>query len=433
MTEALSMPWLIPARILCSYPLHLLAAAHLMSGPTFPRRRLFWLRAAASGLLLIFVYDAGYTLFPNGTPLPAFLTRAVFLLPNVSIIGMLLLCYRCTPREALYAGTSALALQNLVYNLNRATSAVFGFAEFSPADLIASLGWLSATLAAAYLIYRKWMSDREGHTLPRSRVIQNAVVIAVFVIFLNRRADDSAWAVYIYLSYVLGDILAMGLQITLLHETDLTRRYAVIEQMLAAEQKTQRMTAENVELINRKCHDLKHQIAGLRRMESASERDAYISEIERAVLFYESAAPTGNETLDLILMEKKLYCQEHGIRFTCIVDGAPLAMLGRMDLHSLFGNAIDNAIESVMQEEASKRVIGLRVGTRGAFLSIHIENYVGHPVTLKGGLPVTQKDADYHGFGVLSIRHVVRKYDGTMTIRTDDNLFRLDILIPMSA
>ena len=49
---------------------------------------------------------------------------------------------------------------------------------------------------------------------------------------------------------------------------------------------------------------------------------------------------------------------------------------------------------------------------------------------LRDGLPVTSKDSDYHGFGVLSIRHVARKYNGTMTIRTDGNLFRLDILIP---
>ena len=224
----------------------------------------------------------------------------------------------------------------------------------------------------------------------------------------------------------------MALQIALLHETELTRRYTVIEELLAAEQKKERMTAENVELINRKCHDLKHQIAALRSMENGSERDAYISEIENAVLFYESAAPTGNDTLDLILMEKKLYCQEHGIRLTCIVDGAPLARIDRMDLYSLFGNAIDNAIESVLGEEPQKRVIGLRVGKRGAFLSIHIENYVRREVKLSGGLPVTSKaDKSYHGFGVLSIKRIVEKYHGSMSIRSDGNLFRLDILIPL--
>ena len=66
-------------------------------------------------------------------------------------------------------------------------------------------------------------------------------------------------------------------------------------------------------------------------------------------------------------------------------------------------------------------------------MSIHIENYLGHEIILKNGLPLTSKaDKNYHGFGVLSIRHVVEKYKGTMYIRTDHSRFCLDILIPIT-
>ena len=192
------------------------------------------------------------------------------------------------------------------------------------------------------------------------------------------------------------------------------------------------MTAENVDLINRKCHDLKHQIEGLKRMESEKERSEYIGQIEDAVLFYESAAKTGNETLDLILMEKQLYCKAHEISLTCICDGTPLRKLDTMDLYSLFGNALDNAIEAVEHEPMENRRIDLRVGQRGSFLTVHVENYLGQPLRVVDGLPFTTKeDRNYHGFGVLSIRHVVQKYGGTMTVRTDDSRFRLDILIPL--
>ena len=50
---------------------------------------------------------------------------------------------------------------------------------------------------------------------------------------------------------------------------------------------------------------------------------------------------------------------------------------------------------------------------------------------MQDGLPITTKnEQNYHGFGMLSIRHIVEKYGGTMSVRTDQNLFRLDILLP---
>mgnify|MGYP006922481941 CR=1 FL=1 len=44
------------------------------------------------------------------------------------------------------------------------------------------------------------------------------------------------------------------------------------------------MAAANVEVINRKCHDLKHQISALRQMDNPEEKVESIQELERAVL-----------------------------------------------------------------------------------------------------------------------------------------------------
>ncbi len=420
-------------RVFCSYPLQLLLAAHLIAYPTFRRRRYFVLRAVLLALPLLFVYDVSIQLFPHGIVPNEGIDRVFLLLPSAYVFGMLLLCYHCTPREALFSLTCAHPIQNIVFNLDWLIRLPLGIEENTVQELPIAWGAMLLVYTAAYLVFRPWMRDREGHTLPRWRVIQNAIIVILYVIFLNRRTAGSEWEIYVYLAYIFADLLAILMQIGLMHETELSLKYEVIEQLLASEQKKQKMTTENVALINRKCHDLKYQLEGLKQMRSESERSAYIGQIENAVLFYESAVKTGNETLDLILMEKLLYCQAHDIKLTCVSDGERLNMLDTMDLYTLFGNAIDNAIESVSHEaDKSKRIISLRIGTRGSFLSIHVENYLGHEVRLKDGLPLTSKaDTAYHGFGVLSIRHTVEKYDGTMSIRTDRNLFRLDILIPI--
>ena len=421
-------------RILCSYPFQLLIAVHLFAFPTFKRRSRFWLRALLTALPVLLGFEISLTLFPAGIiPENPFLDRALLLIPTAWFFAMLLLCYRCTPREALFSSSCSLALQNALYNIFWIVMFMGGFPEYSLTALGVSWVLMLLNYGTTLQIFWKWMQDREGHTLPRHRVVQNAVIIAIFVIFFNRRATGSAYEIYVYLAYLLADILALLMQEGLLHETDLTLKNEIIGQLLASEQKKQRMSAENIELINRKCHDLKHQLEGLRRMKSDEERNAYIGQVEDAVLFYESAVKTGNETLDLILMEKQLYCKEHGITLTSVCDGEGLKMLDTMDLYALFGNALDNAIESVIGEAPENRIVSFRAGTRGGFLSIHFENYLGHALTMRDGLPLTSKDdLRYHGFGVLSIRHIVQKYGGTMSIRTDQNLFRLDILIPCS-
>lgn len=58
---------------------------------------------------------------------------------------------------------------------------------------------------------------------------------------------------------------------------------------------------------------------------------------------------TGNKVLDTVLTTKSLYCNKHGIIFTCVADGTLLDFMDVMDICSIFGNALDNAIECEMK------------------------------------------------------------------------------------
>ena len=49
------------------------------------------------------------------------------------------------------------------------------------------------------------------------------------------------------------------------------------------------------------------------------------------------------------LQRKSLYCNKHGIIFTCVADGTLLDFMDVMDICSIFGNALDNAIECEMK------------------------------------------------------------------------------------
>ena len=192
------------------------------------------------------------------------------------------------------------------------------------------------------------------------------------------------------------------------------------------------MSRATIDVINRKCHDLKHQIAALRSMSREEQRQS-IDELENAVMIYDSFPKSGNEDVDLILAEKSLLAEEERVAIRSVVDGKGLSFMRIDDLYSLLGNALDNAIEASRQEEAeARRIVTLYAAPKGGLFAIHIENPCPREPLFLDGLPVTSKpDTDYHGFGMRSIRYLCEKYHGALTTGWEDGIFSLDILFPL--
>lgn len=189
-----------------------------------------------------------------------------------------------------------------------------------------------------------------------------------------------------------------------------------------------RLTSEkNVELINRKCHDLKHQLAAL-RLSGETLNDDSIKKIEEAIDIYDSTILTGSRVLDSLFMDKGLSCRENEINLTVFLDGTKFSFMSAVDLYVLFGNAIDNAIESCLKEDKQNRSINVSSSQKGGLFCVEIENTCTKNVQFKGGIPLTSKaDDGYHGFGTGSIKHIVEKYGGEVSFAVYDGLFCLDM------
>lgn len=225
---------------------------------------------------------------------------------------------------------------------------------------------------------------------------------------------------------------ALALQFGLLKTSRLEQEVEVIERLWAADKKQYQLARENMDLINTKCHDIKHMIQAIKDSGAAPPEQA-IKEMEESIAVYDSLARTGNTALDTILSQKSLICGKNGITLTCMADGKALDFIDTLDLYSIFGNIIDNAIEGVIQlQDEEQRIIGITVSSDGNFLCIHTENYYSHPLSFSDGLPETTKgDNSYHGYGLKSVRMLVEKYGGHIKIRAQDNIFNLDIIIPV--
>lgn len=349
-------------------------------------------------------------------------------------------CCDLSIQDALYCAVCGYASQHVAY-------AVYSIIS----DLVSSPGWdnppkLSLSYLGvylpvfllSYLLFGRWLVDGGRYHVDLGQTLLSSVGTLLVVWLLSSvaqtlSAEDAKMSIVCHLYGIFCCVSMLWGQVSRRKGYRLEREL-VVQQQLARQQREQyEITQETIELINRKCHDLKHQVAALRTMVSEEQREAHLSEIERSIQIYDSTLETGSEVLDTVLTEKSLYCEANHITMTCMADGRRLAFMDSVDVYTIFGNALDNAIESVSGlPDPEKRVISVSVWAKSGLLLLQFENYFEGELNFEDGLPRTTKpQKSDHGFGIRSIRYTVEKYGGHMRIDTEDQLFLLNISIPL--
>ncbi|NBI99781.1 ATP-binding protein [Lachnospiraceae bacterium] len=293
-------------------------------------------------------------------------------------------------------------------------------------------------------LLKKLRTDNHYH-VGRQKMLYCIVIMGGYLLLSNyqfifwllgHEPESASYMITLFrLSIGIACILILYIQNNIENMQRTEQELYMIQQMLYWQEEQYRISQENIDLINRKCHDLKYQMEALRRLKDEKLIDEQLKELERSAMIYDSIFKTGNPVLDTVLTEKSLVCEANQIQMTCMADGKKLDFIGNVDLYTIFGNALDNAIESVMkQEEVEKRIIQVSVFHEKNLLMIRVRNYCGNRLEFRHGIPVsTKQDKGYHGFGLKSIQYTAEKYGGGIVCQNPQNFFVLQILIPLPA
>ena len=289
-----------------------------------------------------------------------------------------------------------------------------------------------AVNVAIGLTLARWMPEKGQYQIgPRQMVSAWVFCIMSENLFIYAKVDPGAALFNIVLQFYC--ITLLYLQSALFKKSSMRKELETI-QLLWHQQKGQyQLSKETIELINHKCHDLKHQVQAIRAVKDEKERETYLEKIEKSVQIYSAIVRTGNEILDTILTEKSLICENSGIHINCVADGSLLAFMNPVDLYTLFGNALDNAIEAVRKlESKEKRVIDIMLYERQSFLMLQIVNPMCGEVKFEDGLPLTTKAKNgYHGYGMKSMLHTIQKYEGHLTTEVKNGCFYFNVMLPL--
>ncbi len=343
-------------------------------------------------------------------------------------------------RDILFVGTAGYAAQHITYALTQACR--YMIRSVLGADAIP---WIVDKLVLNFLVFaaagvifykilvKKYQERELKDADIRMSLVSACVLLSSIVLSVMGEGLDTGngimTSVICRLYAVIACSLGIAMQFDLSSRNKLESQNEILEQLLHMEKQQHEMSKENIDIINIKCHDLKYQIQALEGIDNENLRREKIEEFQKSVMIYDSMVKSGNDAVDLVLTEKSLICQKYNIKFTYIIDGKRLSFMNAADIYSLFGNALDNAIASVIREPEEKRIISLNVAGQQDMLFIHMENECSDELRFEDGLPVTTKeDKRFHGFGTRSIRYIAQKYGGEVEMSHQNGKFILDIL-----
>ena len=330
------------------------------------------------------------------------------------LLGMMIYaCVEIDKKSALYCAVWSLLASQTAYECWHLVEVFFEW-RGTPLDL-RSLPVMLAQLAAGAFFYfvicttlSRKMSYKGAYNIG-PRQLTSAFFIGILFMF-QAALLSGGQVVVLDRSLVMTMFVGQFYFLTLLYfQTEVFKLSAMQKEMdtlnlLYERQREQYQVArQNVQIINKRCHELKLQIAALRQMSSAPtdpELKAHIDEAEKAAQLYDASRNQLN----------------------AVTDGSCLNFFEASDLYALFANMLDHAIESAVKvPEPERRCIDLLVCTRQSFVVVNV---------ISPDRPAESADTRAAHYAVKVTNRIVQKYKGTLTTESQNGFFAVKIIFP---
>ena len=408
---------------ICCFLMQLLIAEFLFFHK-FEKRNHFILRVIAGGILFCFL----------GILLPVWIANYISGVRTFCVLVMaqfyMMFCYRQSFWDVLFCNTGAFILQNLGSNIQVFICGILE-SEFRMTGIEMVICYFF-TYVVGYFLFARKVADFPDISKRRGGILALALSsLCVGWVLQSWMIEEKYDLIPVCRApFIFCCVITLFVQFGFLENSRLDNERETLEQLLKENEKQYDLSRKTIEIINMKCHDLKHRILDLENRGNLDTQQ--LAEISQAIDIYDGLAKTGCKPLDIILSEKNLLCEKYQIKFSYMIDGEKLAGIKAGDLAAIFGNALDNAIEYVETLPVEKRIISLIGYARKDVMGIHMENYCEKELKFQDGLPVSTKgNMDYHGFGLKSVRYVVEKYGGNLVIGLENQIFSMDIIFPV--
>lgn len=183
-------------------------------------------------------------------------------------------------------------------------------------------------------------------------------------------------------------------------------------------------------------NDTQQQLKYIRQLLSEKkfdETENYINKTLNIISNSYQRLQSGNAVIDALVSNTLDLCHSQNIRTNIQIGSIPTATeISKIDLCVLLGCILDNATDACKKIDAcDDKFLNIKISCNDMILIIDVENSCHEtPRRLPSGIfQTTKPDPINHGFGLLNVENIVRKYKGRLTIDTYENVFHLNCSI----
>lgn len=156
---------------------------------------------------------------------------------------------------------------------------------------------------------------------------------------------------------------------------------------------------------------------------------SYLLDLNDDLTAVDTVIKTGNVMVDAILNSKLSVIREKKIEVNAKAVVPKALSVSEIDLCSVLGNLLDNAIEGAQTSE--KPWIRVFLGVMKGSLYLSVSNSMAEMPRKEGDCFLSRK-GNGHGFGLGRIDRIAEKYGGVVNRQFEEGVFATEILLPLS-
>lgn len=314
--------------------------------------------------------------------------------------------------------------------------------------LIFSLFSKTFYFATMYLLSHIFKTQNTPYEVnDRSNIILILIPLSsIFIMFTFLHIGEKVY--YVYPQNILVTtssifLLLMNFLVFGIHHYNQKKQAEFIEMQLLLQKESD--SAEYYEMLlaqtenqNILIHDIKKHLQSIALLNAQKESDKlndYVNQLMDSSDLKESARICDNEMLNAILSRYQRQCQQKHIHFIADIRSGVLQNMYHHELTALFCNLLDNAIEATKNIPDAFIEISVRKKENLPFVMIVVINSCRTAPTYDHNhLPISNKsDSTKHGYGIKSIKKVVKHFHGDLQMYYDDSNATFHTIITLKA
>ena len=234
---------------------------------------------------------------------------------------------------------------------------------------------------------------------------------------------------FAYIMIALLNILLYVLLNKMQNDNITREEYNLLKANLSAQEKLVLEARTRYSEIKTMRHDIKHYFSTAADLISNGKPEKakeYIeSVIDKKISTTVAGVDTGSAIVDAVINDNLARCAEKGITTKCLID-TQFVSENDVDVSILLSNLLDNAIEGC--SNVDRPVIEITMETKKSLTQISVSNSISESVLENNpDLETSNSDKSLHGFGIKSVKSIVRSHNGRIDFMENNGKFIVEI------